>query len=434
MNIDKILEEVSWRTSSGIVDLKNHSHMEILKEVLSELGASSEVSQEVINSLNKEKKDSSMPENPVKKVDKLDTVDAESSSITKKNIAQYVINKLNDKLLSKKILNGLLKDKKSLSKLITYINKNLSIPDACDILSTLDGNKIEKILESPIGDERGGVMSGKEIGRGELSLLIVSKNSKKASVPPGDIIDSGKTWEIKKLKTKSSAIMAGGTRRPEIIKFTSFLWELDDMLSTDQRVGMLNKLFGSIPNSPFNLTDKKFSDEWDKAAEAEKNPETEVKRISFTSIGINKFSGIQKFMENLKIAYEILKNEQTDKIDIRGVTKTFIVDPNDKKKLKDIPTGSSVDVHLIATDGDRDERLLNYIEKLGFTDVITNADYIKNIPEILKNEFISELSGGLIIAETDKYTAYTKDEFMKSFNFSAITQGNRPNFKLKKSE
>ena len=60
IDYDKILEEVSWRINSGIVDFTNEAHIKTLKTVLIELGYDNNIADGVTFSLKetaKKKKD-----------------------------------------------------------------------------------------------------------------------------------------------------------------------------------------------------------------------------------------------------------------------------------------------------------------------------------------------------------------------------------------
>ena len=56
IDYNKILEEVSWRTNTGIIDLTNESHLEVLGQVLIEFGYDTKVVEGVTLSLREQAK------------------------------------------------------------------------------------------------------------------------------------------------------------------------------------------------------------------------------------------------------------------------------------------------------------------------------------------------------------------------------------------
>lgn len=56
INYEKILDEVSWRANTGVVDLTNESHLEILRKVLIEFGYDTKVVEGVTLNLKEQAK------------------------------------------------------------------------------------------------------------------------------------------------------------------------------------------------------------------------------------------------------------------------------------------------------------------------------------------------------------------------------------------
>ena len=55
----------------------------------------------------------------------------------------------------------------------------------------------------------------------------------------------------------------------------------------------------------------------------------------------------------------------------------------------------------------------------------------EEIDNEIKNSFIEDLSGGLIMVSLNKFEFINKENFIKRFDFAGITQGNRPLFSFK---
>lgn len=369
--IDKILLEWSYRCPDGIVDANDPIKKAILNEILAEYNV---------------------------ELDEVDSKEETNKFITllnTKNLSQKtkqtVLDSLSDedqKLISKNASNDI-------NKVLNFLNSNPEI-----IKKTFD------IKES-------------DMGRGEVTLIIVSSDGQKISKKGelGDVSVGGKSYELKEANDKTP-IRAGGTFRSPVTALTTTLWLLKE------------EIFDK-PEYKSILGDDLFK-RWQEFGKAVKGDENN-KQVNWTSFGKKQLPQLKSFLLDLRNKFIEISSTEKFKPEFAIGDKALDISPEDIEKIKqaDVNQNISISGKVIPASADYEDiqRFRGIIKTLLGRDIFNMSG--DDIDNKIKKSFIEEISGGLVMVSNTKFELVTTEEFIKNFDFVGITQGNRPQFSPK---
>jgi hypothetical protein len=370
--ITKFLDQYSYRFSKGYPDLTDPADKKLLRELLSEIG---------INEAEENKSSS---------------FDALLKSKT--SLREETKNKLSSALSDdekQKIASNASND---IIKTISFLNSNPEI--------------IKNTFDIKEGD----------MGRGEVTLIIASLDGQKIAKKGelGDVNVGGKSYELKEANDKLP-IRAGGTFRSPVTALTTTLWLLKDEIFDGENKEKYRELLG----------DDLFR-RWQEFGKKVKGDQNN-KQVNWTSFGKKQLPQLKSFLSDLRTKFIEISSSDKLKPEFTVGNKAFDISPEDLEKIQkaDINQNISISGKIIPAAGDYEEiqRFRGVIKTLLGRNIFNlSGDEIDND---IKKSFIEELDGGLVMVNDNKFELVTEDEFIRTFDFIGITQGNRPQFSPK---
>jgi len=318
---------------------------------------------------------------------------------------------LESKELKKETKNKVLENlDESLRKLIM---DNLS-NNVTDVINFLNSNR--KIIENTFDIKEG------DMGRGEVTLIIASLDGQKVKKDLGDVNIGGKAYEVKEANSKNP-IRAGGTYRSPVITLTTTLWLLKDDIFESKDKEQWKKLLG---DDLFNRWQ-----EFGKAVKGDKNN----KLVNWTSLNKKQLPDLKSFLEALREKFVEISLSKESEPEIVVGDKALDINPEDIAKIKttDINQNISLTGKVIpaSTDYEDINRFRGIIKLLLSKDIFKPGGSGGDLDREIKEAFIKELDGGLIMVSPEKFEFFNTDKFIENFDFIGITQGNRPQFLYK---
>jgi hypothetical protein len=370
--ITKFLDQYSYRFSKGYPDLTDPADKKLLRELLSEIG---------INEAEENKSSSFDALLKSKTSLREETKNKLSSALSDDEKQKIVSNASND-----------------IIKTISFLNSNPEI--------------IKNTFDIKEGD----------MGRGEVTLIIASLDGQKIAKKGelGDVNVGGKSYELKEANDKLP-IRAGGTFRSPVTALTTTLWLLKDEIFDGENKEKYRELLG----------DDLFR-RWQEFGKKVKGDQNN-KQVNWTSFGKKQLPQLKSFLSDLRTKFIEISSSDKLKPEFTVGNKAFDISPEDLEKIQkaDINQSISISGKIIPAAGDYEEiqRFRGVIKTLLGRNIFNlNGD---EIDDDIKKSFIEELDGGLVMVSDSKFELVTEDEFIRTFDFIGITQGNRPQFSPK---
>jgi hypothetical protein len=370
--ITKFLDQYSYRFSKGYPDLTDPADKKLLRELLSEIG---------INEAEENKSSSFDALLKSKTSLREETKNKLSSALSDDEKQKIVSNASND-----------------IIKTISFLNSNPEI--------------IKNTFDIKEGD----------MGRGEVTLIIASLDGQKIAKKGelGDVNVGGKSYELKEANDKLP-IRAGGTFRSPVTALTTTLWLLKDEIFDGENKEKYRELLG----------DDLFR-RWQEFGKKVKGDQNN-KQVNWTSFGKKQLPQLKSFLSDLRTKFIEISSSDKLKPEFTVGNKAFDISPEDLEKIQkaDINQSISISGKIIPAAGDYEEiqRFRGVIKTLLGRNIFNLSG--DEIDDNIKKSFIEELDGGLVMVSDNKFELVTEDEFIRTFDFIGITQGNRPQFSPK---
>jgi hypothetical protein len=370
--ITKFLDQYSYRFSKGYPDLTDPADKKLLRELLSEIG---------INEAEENKSSS------------FDTL-LKSKTSLREETKTKLSSALSDDEKQKIVSNA----SNDIIKTISFLNSNPEI--------------IKNTFDIKEGD----------MGRGEVTLIIASLDGQKIAKKGelGDVNVGGKSYELKEANDKLP-IRAGGTFRSPVTALTTTLWLLKDEIFDGENKEKYRELLG----------DDLFR-RWQEFGKKVKGDQNN-KQVNWTSFGKKQLPQLKSFLSDLRTKFIEISSSDKLKPEFTVGNKAFDISPEDLEKIQkaDINQSISISGKIIPAAGDYEEiqRFRGVIKTLLGRNIFNLSG--DEIDDNIKKSFIEELDGGLVMVSDNKFELVTEDEFIRTFDFIGITQGNRPQFSPK---
>jgi hypothetical protein len=370
--ITKFLDQYSYRFSKGYPDLTDPADKKLLRELLSEIG---------INEAEENKSSS------------FDTL-LKSKTSLREETKTKLSSALSDDEKQKIVSNA----SNDIIKTISFLNSNPEI--------------IKNTFDIKEGD----------MGRGEVTLIIASLDGQKIAKKGelGDVNVGGKSYELKEANDKLP-IRAGGTFRSPVTALTTTLWLLKDEIFDGENKEKYRELLG----------DDLFR-RWQEFGKKVKGDQNN-KQVNWTSFGKKQLPQLKSFLSDLRTKFIEISSSDKLKPEFTVGNKAFDISPEDLEKIQkaDINQSISISGKIIPAAGDYEEiqRFRGVIKTLLGRNIFNLSG--DEIDDDIKKSFIEELDGGLVMVSDSKFELVTEDEFIRTFDFIGITQGNRPQFSPK---
>lgn len=307
------------------------------------------------------------------------------------------------------------KTKQTISSVLSDEEKNKILSNKSDniehILSFLNSNKIISSKLTPITEGKSGTSL---TGPGEIAVITCSNSSKKIQSGFGDVELNNKKYEFKEGKI----IRAGGTYKPSITRLTTTLWTLKQEVFEGDNIEQYKNILGP----------ELFND-WEDFRKLQKNKEGD---IDFTSIGQEKLTQVKSFFEKLRTKIKQIADKDTSKPNVISIgSKDFEVSKDELEKIVKAEPGDDLSLKGKVIISPESENALNKLRqslKILVSSKIMSEE--NDLDDAIKREFIKDIDGLISIIGTT-YTLYSQEEFINKWEFTSLTQGNRPQFALK---
>jgi len=371
--VEKFIRQISYKFSKGYPDMNNEHDIVLLNSLLENLG------------INLKEEDTQSFESFI------------NSKVLEDKTKQTILNTLSDEEKTKILSNK----SDNINQIISFLNSNNSI--------------IRKTFN----------IREKDMGRGEVTLIIASSNGQKISKRGelGDVSIDGKAYELKEVGDKEP-LRAGQTFRSPVATLTTTLWLLKYELFENPDAEKFKETLGEDGEDLFKR--------WQGFSKKVKG-KPDNKNVDWTSFGKTQLPELKKFLNDLRIALVKISSNEKLKPEFVIGDKALDVSPEDLEKIKNAEVNKNISISgkVIPASADYEtiQRFRGVIKTLlsGKTLNMTGDE----IDADIKKSFIEEISGGLILVSPTEFKLINSEQFIQDFDFVGITQSNRPQFTLK---